>query len=104
MKHFYISGPMSGLPGLNFAAFHAEAIRLRGLGYEVVNPAELNTDPDAEWSTCLRKDIIELMDCRGVAMLPGWNLSRGACLERDIAERLGMRICLASEVTEQVPA
>ncbi|MCW5236165.1 DUF4406 domain-containing protein [Verminephrobacter eiseniae] len=38
MKRIYISGPMSGLPDLNFAAFHAKARRLHALGCEVVNP------------------------------------------------------------------
>ena len=40
MKRIYLSGPMSGLPELNFPAFHAEAARLRALGFEVVNPAD----------------------------------------------------------------
>jgi hypothetical protein len=41
MKKIYLSGPMTGLPDLNFPAFHAEAARLRALGYDVINPAEL---------------------------------------------------------------
>ena len=40
----YIAGPMTGLPELNFPAFHAEAARLRAFGYEVINPAEINPD------------------------------------------------------------
>ena len=45
----YVAGPMTGHPQLNFPAFHTEAARLRALGYEVVNPAELNADPGADW-------------------------------------------------------
>ena len=33
MKRIYLSGPMSSLPELNFPAFHAEAARLRALGF-----------------------------------------------------------------------
>ncbi len=33
MKRIYLSGLMSGLPELNFPAFHAEAARLRALGF-----------------------------------------------------------------------
>ena len=40
----YCAGPMTGLPELNFPAFHAEAARLRAFGYEVINPAEINPD------------------------------------------------------------
>ena len=72
MKRIYIAGPMTGLPDLNFPAFHAEAARLRALGYEVSNPAEINPDPTAGWEACMRADIAELVKCDGVALLPGW--------------------------------
>lgn len=88
----YLAGPMTGLPELNFPLFHAEAARIRGLGYDVVNPAEINADPSAGWAKCLRDDIRELVTCDGVALLPDWTLSRGASLERHIAESLGMLV------------
>lgn len=65
----YIAGPMTGLPDLNFPAFHAEAARLRALGYEVSNPAEINPDPTAGWEACMRADIAELVKCDGVALV-----------------------------------
>lgn len=86
----YLAGPMTGLPELNFPLFHAEAARLRAAGHQVVNPAEINTDPSAGWSECMRKDIVQLVQCEGVALLPGWRNSRGASLEVHIAEELGM--------------
>jgi len=89
---------MSGLPLLNFPAFHAEAARLRKLGYEVVNPAELNPDPSATWETCMRTDIKALMDCDGIALLPGFDASRGASVELYLARTLGMREVMAAEV------
>jgi Domain of unknown function (DUF4406) len=95
---WYIAGPMTGHPDLNFPAFHAEAKRLRDLGYEVVNPAEINADPNAGWHECMRKDIKELMGCDGVALLPGWEASRGAKLEQFIAASLEMFICPASSI------
>lgn len=92
MNRIYISGPMTGLPELNFPAFHSAASRLRALGHEVVNPAELNPDPAAKWSDCMRTDIKALMDCDAIAMLPGWQDSKGASLEHHIANQLGLGV------------
>lgn len=94
----YLAGPMTGHPDLNFPAFHAEAARLRALGFEVVNPAEINTDPDAKWVDCMRKDIAALVTCERLALLPGWAHSRGALLEHHIAHALGLRIAPSSEI------
>lgn len=89
-NRIYLAGPMTGLPDLNFPAFHAEAARLRGLGYDVVNPAELNPNHGASWEDCMRVDIPALLTCGTIALLPGWVDSRGASLEAYIAEKLGM--------------
>lgn len=100
MKALYISGPMTGKVSFNFPAFHAEAERLRALGHVVVNPAEINTDVDAEWGDCLRADIKALMDCDAIVLLPGWEKSRGALLEFHNADALEMAIHLAGELVE----
>lgn len=89
----YVSGPMTGLPDLNFPAFHAEASRLRAAGFRVVNPAEIVLPPDATWAQFLRADLIQmLMHCNTVSRLPGWDKSRGAMLELHIALSLNMTI------------
>jgi len=98
MKRLYVAGPMTGIKNLNFPAFHAEAGRLRALGYEVVNPAEINSDPNAKWADCMRADIPELLKCDGIALLPGWQLSRGASLEHRIATDLGMTVVYAGQI------
>ena len=59
----YISGPMTGLPDLNFPAFHEAAAYLRAKGFDVINPAEHDQSPGLEWHEYLRKDIRLLMDC-----------------------------------------
>jgi hypothetical protein len=87
VKRLYIAGPMTGIEALNFPAFHAEAARLRGLGFEVVNPAEVNPDPNAEWDDCMFADLRELSACDAIVMLPGWESSYGARIERLWAER-----------------
>jgi len=92
----YIAGPMTGYAELNFPAFRAEAARLRALGFEIVNPAEINVDPDAGWLECMRADVKQLVDCDGIALLPGWQQSRGACIEHALARDLGLRVFHAS--------
>lgn len=92
MKKIYIAGPMSGLPELNFPAFHGEAAWLRAMGREVVNPAEINPNPTTRWEDCMRADIAQLVTCDGIHMLAGWEKSRGATLEHHIATALGMAI------------
>lgn len=44
VKRIYLSGTMTGLPGLNFAAFHTMTTSLQSLGHPVTNPAEINRD------------------------------------------------------------
>jgi hypothetical protein len=90
----YIAGPMTGLPELNFPAFHAEAAKLRAAGHEVINPAEVNADPTMGWHACMRKDIAELVTCDAIRLLPGWEKSKGATLEHHIAERLELLVIL----------
>lgn len=100
-KPIYLSGPMTGMPDLNFPAFHAMAARLRAVGHAVVNPAELD-HPTTEWNECLRRDIVALMECYTVATLPGWEHSKGARLEVLIADRLGMAVLPAYDVVMEV--
>ncbi|MBD1412816.1 DUF4406 domain-containing protein [Burkholderia contaminans] len=92
------------MPPLNFPAFHAEAARLRALGYQVVNPAEINTDPTADWLACMRNDIKHLVDCDAIAMLEGWQTSRGARLEYTIALILGHVLYRAVDIVEELAA
>lgn len=94
----YLAGPMTGYPELNFPLFHAETARLRALGFEIVNPAEINADANAEWLECMRADIKQLVDCDGVAVLQGWAQSRGASIEHNLARDLGLRVFKAHQL------
>lgn len=96
----YLAGPMTGYPELNFPLFHAETARLRALGFQIVNPAELNEGNDGDWLACMRVDIAAMMTEKvdGVALLPGWERSRGAPIEHGIARDLGLRIFMAAHL------
>lgn len=97
-RRIYISGPMTGLPDFNFPAFHDAAARLRERGHEVANPAEINSEAGGDWHDYLREDIKALCDCTTLALLPGWQNSKGAHLELHIAHRLGLEIAHIAEL------
>lgn len=113
----YIAGPMSGLPGLNFAAFDQAAQDLRAYGYQPINPADLDRaagfDPDVDipspafMRSALGRDLAAICQCAGVAVLPGWKSSLGALVEVSLAVRLGLRILETDDmvdITEEVTA
>lgn len=99
----YISGPMTGIPQSNFPAFDEAAETLRGLGYEVVSPAELDDAVDRElalldkqavktWGDFLARDVKIIADTEvhGVVLLPGWLTSKGARLEAMVGLLCGL--------------
>lgn len=88
----YLAGPMTGLPDLNFPAFHAAARALRAQGHEVVNPAEICPDKEMKWADAMKRDIAELVTCDAVVVLPGWEKSRGASIEVDLAAKLELGV------------
>lgn len=100
MKRIYISGPMTGMPDFNFPAFNAEAARLTALGYDVVNPVDINPDTGTSWHECLRNDLKALLDCDTIAMLDGWMDSNGAHLEMHIAHRVGIKVVESRAIVE----
>lgn len=103
MSKTYVAGPMTGLPDLNFPAFHARAAELRALGHEVINPAEINPDKSMSWRECMRTDIAALVFCDAIDLLPGWQASDGATLEHHIADRLGLKVNFAPGATPDLP-
>lgn len=105
----YIAGPMSGYPDHNFAAFWRAEALLEVLGHEVVNPARINGAPvdglvvvpgDAKWVEYMQNDIKQLIYCNGIYLLKGWDKSRGASLEFEIASRLGFEIFTEAKAGE----
>lgn len=87
----YIAGPMSGLKNLNYPAFHHAAKELRAAGYTVLNPAE-NPSPcrNPSWEDWMRAAIALLIKADHVATLDGFERSKGALVEIQLAHGLGM--------------
>lgn len=86
----YLSGPMSGIEDNNFPAFHKWAALLRTQGHDVISPAEIQEA--GTWELCLRTDMREMLECEAIALMPGWENSKGANLELHVAHRVGMKV------------
>lgn len=93
-RRVYISGPISGYDiQERRMVFGQVANRLVELGYDVVNPMDNEDDSHRlTWEEYMRKDITQLMQCDCIVLLSGWEKSRGARLEKQIAEELGMEV------------
>lgn len=99
---WYLAGPMTGMPYLNFPVFDEVANNLRAAGYDVVSPAELdsrkareaalqNIHGDMElhgkitgegWGDCLARDVKLIADrVDAIVTMAGWEKSKGAKLE-----------------------
>jgi hypothetical protein len=55
----------------------------------VENPATNTAPENPTWANYMRLTIPQMLRCRGVALLDGWEESRGAKLEVQIALALG---------------
>jgi hypothetical protein len=86
----YICGPMTGIEDFNRPAFNRAARELTAAGYEVGNPAWIEYKSGMSWLDCMRKAIPLMMTCDALALLPGWEYSRGARAEMSLAVDLGI--------------
>lgn len=117
----YLAGPMRGYPDFNFPAFFAAAANLRSQGYSVFSPAERDIERDTEqgrehtWKSsdgdikvaenagfdrriAITDDLMYIINqADGIALLPGWEKSKGACAEHWTAQFLDLAIIHLTE-------
>jgi hypothetical protein len=82
----YICGKVTGDDNYQ-DKFHAAEFMLKRKGFETVNPARLVPEGMA-WDRAMKKCIKAMLDCEGIALLPDWESSSGACIECDLADDL----------------
>jgi hypothetical protein len=98
----YLSGPITGMPENNRRVFREVEKQIRKIApreIAVYNPIKLSkivdrrfagTDRKPAWEDYMRFDIAKLVKADCAYFLKGWELSKGASLERYIAVRLGI--------------
>ena len=88
----YLSGPMSGIPDFNRPALAAAADKLRRKGHQVFNPGAANLK-DMSYGKILAYDLNLVCDwADAIALLPGWQCSKGASAEYMAAVAVGLKV------------
>lgn len=96
----YVSGPMTGIVDYNFPEFRRAADSLNRAGYEAVDPSRHGVDLDS-WGDYVKRDLVDMLTCDAVALLRGWEESRGARLEVHVALELGMPVTSVADWVER---
>lgn len=93
----YISGPITGLERQVYLKNFADKEReLLAMGYDVINPTKLLPSrflwiyKIIGYKLTLLYDLWHLMNCDYIYLLDGWMQSRGARIERCVAQVLGI--------------
>lgn len=115
MRKIYLAGKMSNMPFFNFPAFKKYSTILREKGNEVFSPAEKDVEragefqlncpngtheelaacnvPQITYKECMKIDLNYIMDeADAIALIPGWEKSPGACVEKALAELLKLEV------------
>ena len=92
VEKLYASGPMTGYPKYNYDAFEEATDQLRGVGYDVFSPHEVKGGDDWSWADYMRADIPGGLGAQGIAVLEGWQESRGATAEVNLGHMLGIYV------------
>lgn len=80
-RKVFISGPMSGYPDNNKAAFMEAEKMLKAAGFSVMNPAWFECDDNFDAEDFLAIDMSMLSRCDSIYQLDGWKDSPGAKAE-----------------------
>lgn len=101
----YVSGPITSLQKLGEdwrAPFTAAVAALRRLGFrEIYSPVDIAIGVEAVcevqrrkpmYADYMKQDLKMLLKCKSILLLRGWENSKGATLEYQVADTLGMEI------------
>lgn len=90
IESLYLSGAVTGIVNNNREAFERTAdILSRKTGCRVEIPHD-HVPSRCYWPTAMKLSVKAMMSCDGVAMMPGFTSSRGAMIEKDLANSIEM--------------
>ncbi len=92
----YLSGKITGLKYEDAQKLFEDAEHDMNKYYDVVNPMKLRHDHDQTWESYMREDLTAMLQCQFICMLPNWADSKGAKIEKDLAETLMMPVIYLS--------
>lgn len=115
MMIIYIAGPMRGYFQYNFQAFMDAELVLIENGHACLNPAQADLDrgfdpntPEEDLTpeflrTAMEWDVKAVLQSDGIVLLPGWEESKGANVEKALAEWIGIPVFLFNESDRENP-
>lgn len=116
----YLAGPMRGLPcgDWNRLSFERAEQEWKAKGHHVISPFTLvkamgypldypcepgTPEADAHLRHVILSDLLALTHVDAIALLPGWEKSRGATVELALAQFLGLKVYDAVTMKELTP-
>ena len=97
----YVSGPVTGMPDDNREAFERAADDLMASGF-IVRIPHWDVRPGTKWPEAMRTTLLSILaQADGLAMLEGWEKSKGAQLEAHVAQNLMMPVKTVDQWTAQ---
>lgn len=90
-KRVYLSGPITNTKNYKGLFMFAEELAALGDAEQIYNPAA-QISASFNWVQAMHRCLSEITNYDTVVMLPGWNVSRGARLEHDVAIACGIRV------------
>lgn len=99
----FMAGPVTGYPNYKLN-FNKVARKLQEKNIEFINPIKgMPVATKKNWTWAMKKTISQLLECNAILLLKDWEKSKGAQLEKSIAEHLGYTIYYESEVFRKKP-
>lgn len=92
-KRAYIAGKITGLTESEYKDnFKRGETKLKNLGLHPVNPCKLPHKHDKVWESYMRESLRSLLTCNYVYALNNWKESKGAIIEVETAQKVGIKV------------
>ena len=95
-KRVYLSGPITNVKNYKGLFMFVEELAALDDAEQIYNPAA-QIPASSSWEQAMHRCLSEITNYDTVVLLPGWNASRGARLESDVALACGIHVVNLSE-------